>query len=109
MASVSVLWCRQALGHLSHPSIAVCGDDLTTAARAVHAFLMDERSDLRRFVSAASDGGVFFSSGVHCQTAGAAVRFRHEDVLAPAGISVDQFVLAARGYWATPRGYWGAA
>ena len=59
---------------------AARGEDVETAARAVYFFLLDDGSALRRFVSAASDGGVFFSSGAHCQTAAAAVRFRREEV-----------------------------
>ena len=72
-------------------------EHVATAARAVYAFLLNEKSDLRIYLSAMSDGGVYFVSNVHCKTACAAVRFRKEDEDASPGIAEQDFVLAAQG------------
>jgi hypothetical protein len=72
-------------------------EEVSRAARAVHEFLLNENSDLRKYLSAMSDGAVYFVSNVHCKTACAAVRFRKEDDGATPGIGVEDFVIAAQG------------
>ena len=71
--------------------------EVEKSARAVYAFLLDEKSPLCVYLSALSDGGVYFVSNVHCKTACAAVRFRKETEEASPGISVDDFVAAIQG------------
>jgi hypothetical protein len=68
-------------------------DEVKTAADAVYAFLKDEGSHLRAYISALSDGGVYFVSNVHCKGANAAVRYRKATEEATlAGISSEDFV-----------------
>jgi hypothetical protein len=67
-------------------------------ARAVHAWLVREQSVLRNFLSAVSDGGVFFTSNVHSKTAVAYVKHRMLTPEQPApGVAADDFVKAAQG------------
>ena len=72
--------------------------DVETDARAVHAWLVREQSVLRNFLSAVSDGGVFFTSNVHSKTAVAYVKHRMLTPEQPApGVAADDFVKAAQG------------
>ena len=72
--------------------------DVDRDARAVHAWLVRDQSALRKFLSAASDGGVFFTSNVHSKTAVAYVKHRMLTPEQPApGVAADDFVKAAQG------------
>ena len=66
-------------------------------ARLLHAWLVKPDSPLRQFLSAASDGGVFFTSNVHAKTGVAYVKFRVLDPEAgTAGVTADDLVRAAQ-------------
>ena len=75
-----------------YPREAVAGH-----ARALHAWLVKADSPLRQFLSAASDGGAFFTSNVHVKTAVGYVKYR---VLDPdsgtPGVGSEDFVRAAQ-------------
>ena len=71
--------------------------DVDRSARVVYAFLIDEKSPLRSYLSALCDGGVYFVSNVHCKAACAAVRFRKETEESVAGITPEEFSLAIQG------------
>ena len=91
-------------GHQSQATMmadTACGRpraEVDRDARAVHAWLVQDQSALRKFLSAASDGGVFFTSNVHSKTAVAYVKHRMLTPEQPApGVSADDFVKAAQG------------
>ena len=71
--------------------------EVEKSARAVYKFLHDEGSQLRAYLSALFDGGVYFVSNVHCKAACAAVRFRKETEESIPGISAEEFVVAIQG------------
>ena len=71
--------------------------EVERAAKAVYSFLKNEDSQLRKYISALSDGGVYFVSNVHCKGASAAVRYRKETEESTPGISSEEFVLAIQG------------
>ena len=73
-------------------------DQVEVHATYLHEWLMKPDSVLRDFLSATSDGGVFFVAQVHVKTGCAYVRYRQlrEDQPTP-GVGVKDFVLAAQG------------
>ena len=71
--------------------------EVEKAAKAVYLFLKNEDSQLRKYLSALSDGGVYFVANVHCKGANAAVRHRKETEESTPGISSEEFVLAIQG------------
>ena len=71
--------------------------EVEKSARAVHKFLLGEETQLRAYLAALSDGGVYFVSNVHCKAACAAVRFRKETEESIPGISAEEFVVAIQG------------
>ena len=66
-----------------------------SAAKVVYEWLKAEDSTLRTFVSALSDGGIFFVSSCHFKTCAAAVRYRKEHEVASPGIMEPEFVNVA--------------
>ena len=68
--------------------------EVKLAAEAVYLFLKDEGSHLRQYISACSDGGVYFVSNVHCKGANAAVRYRKTTPDSTPGISCEDFASA---------------
>ena len=70
-----------------------CGE-VESAAKAVYLFLNNEDSQLRKYISALSDGGVYFVANVHCKGANAAVRHRKQTEESTPGISSEDFVHA---------------
>ena len=63
-----------------------------TAARAVHRFLVDEGSALKRLLGALSDGGMQFVSFVWVKTATGFCRHSRSSSVHFAGVSQDDFV-----------------
>ena len=68
--------------------------EVEKAAKAVYLFLKNEDSQLRKYLSALSDGGVYFVANVHCKGANAAVRHRKQTEESTPGISSEEFVHA---------------
>ena len=71
--------------------------DVERSARAVYRFLVDPNSALRRFVLAASDGGVHYVSSVWSRTGEAYIaRRKLREDSDTVGVSVEHFVQAAQ-------------
>ena len=83
---------------MSQPTAPVKSrQEVDKAAREVHAFLMNDQSPLRAYMSALCDGGIYFVSNVHVKSASAACSFRKETEDSVAGISPTEFVIAIQG------------
>ena len=65
------------------------------SAKMVYEWLKCGDSPLRDFISAFSDGAIFFTSSCHFKTGAAAVRFRRENDASVAGITEADFVNVA--------------
>ena len=71
--------------------------EVELACKEVYKFLTKEDAPLRRFVLAASDGGVHFCSSVWARTGAAYIAHRKEaDDSETAGVTLDAFVRAAQ-------------
>ena len=72
-------------------------EEVERHAREVHAWLQSPDSPLRQFLSAASDGGIFFTANVHHKAAVSYVWHRKLSEQTPTkGVGVQDFVLAAQ-------------
>ena len=94
---------RSKQGDQSQASMMACQavgkprEEVAQHAREVHAWLVNPDSPLRRFLSAASDGGIFFTANVHHKSAVAYVHHRKLSEQTPTkGVGVQDFVLAAQ-------------
>ena len=76
-------------------SVGVPRTDVEKDAKAVHAWLVQEKSPLRDFLSAISDGGGFFAANVHAKVAVSYVEHRRDSTEGPPGIGESEFVKAA--------------
>ena len=70
--------------------------EVEEACKVVYAFLKRPDEPLRRFVLAASDGGVHFVCSVWARTGEAAIAHRKEPDSDTVGISLQAFTLAAQ-------------
>ena len=75
--------------------------EVERAAKFVYTWLKKSDSPLRNFLTAASDGGIFFTANVHAKVA---VSYVHHRVVvvegsdqANPGVSIEHFVTAAQG------------
>ena len=81
---------------MDQPDVGRPREEVAEHAREVHAWLLAD-SPLRTFLSAASDGAIFFTSNVHTKCAVSYVRARKEtEEQTTPGVTVDQFVRAAQ-------------
>ena len=71
--------------------------EVDRSAREVHAFLVNDQSPLRAYISALCYGGIYFVSNVHVKSASAACSFRKETEDSVAGITPEEFSLAIQG------------
>ena len=76
-------------------SVGLPRPEVERDAKAVYAWLVAEKSPLRDFLSACSDGACFFTANVHGKVSAAYVKHRQDSTDAVPGVVLDDFVRAA--------------